>query len=76
MIVHYLLCGMSQHTTVSSAFEELRRYYDHAERACPKCGYRDEGGAWRASVDAPGAVHYQHVCPSCGAVHSHDLRYG
>ena len=53
-----------------SAFERLKRRYDHTERVCPECGYEDPDGGWESETDGH-VVAYHHECPNCGAVREH-----
>lgn len=48
-----------------SAFETLKQLFDERALKCEECGYYDEDGAWDVSTDGS-AVHYEHLCPSCG----------
>lgn len=48
-----------------SPFETLKAVFDETELKCEECGYFDNEGAWDATTDGS-AVHYEHVCPSCG----------
>lgn len=48
-----------------SPFETLKQVFDESALECEGCGYYDEEGAWDATTDGS-AVHYEHVCPSCG----------
>jgi DNA-directed RNA polymerase subunit RPC12/RpoP len=40
---------------------------------CPRCGYVDENGRWRAATSGD-RVRYEHQCPSCGSVATRTLR--
>lgn len=40
---------------------------------CPKCGYEDTAGHWKASTTGA-AVVYRHACPGCGAVRELRIR--
>ncbi|MFB6108468.1 MAG: HVO_0649 family zinc finger protein [Haloplanus sp.] len=63
----------SAHRTGSSAFDRLRSHYDESSRICPKCGYEDTDGGWRVTTTGS-RVHYRHLCPSCGATATRELR--
>jgi ribosomal protein S27AE len=56
----------------------LERFADRLTRdepTCPECGYRDEEGSWRAETTGDRVV-YRHLCPSCGAMRTRELRLG
>lgn len=59
--------------TGTTAFDRLRAHFDDVARKCPDCGYTDEDGKWQVTTSGD-RVHYQHLCPSCGAVDSRELR--
>ncbi|WP_135304347.1 HVO_0649 family zinc finger protein [Haloarcula amylovorans] len=55
-----------------SPMELLKHHYDETELVCPDCGYEDEEGSWSSETDGR-EIHYEHECPSCGAVREHTL---
>ncbi|MFB6122007.1 MAG: HVO_0649 family zinc finger protein [Haloferacaceae archaeon] len=57
----------------ASAFDRLRGHYAESRVACPECGHEDTEGGWRVTTSGS-RVDYQHVCPSCGAVDTLELR--
>lgn len=76
-----MFLGNEQHTMSRSRtggcspFERLRSRYEDADLRCPKCGYDDADGKWRAET-AGDRVRYRHRCPSCGHVRRRTFRLG
>lgn len=64
IVVPVRVTGMAPRPT-RSPFETLKQVFDESDLKCEECGYYDEEGAWDATTDGS-AVHYEHVCPSCG----------
>ena len=60
-------------STYRSPFERLREKFDESELECRHCGSRDEEGGWRVTTTGS-RVQYQHVCPSCGAIDTKEMR--
>ncbi len=52
----------------------LDRFSEQADSGltCPRCGYVDENGRWRASTSGD-RVRYKHRCPSCESVATRTL---
>ncbi len=40
---------------------------------CPRCGYEDENGRWKASTSGD-RIRYEHECPSCESITTRTLR--
>ncbi len=56
-----------------SPFDRLRQKFEDAERRCRQCGFVDSDGGWRVRTSGD-RVSYQHVCPSCDAIETRELR--
>ncbi|AHF98580.1 hypothetical protein HALLA_06685 [Halostagnicola larsenii XH-48] len=54
-------------------FDRLRQKFDETERRCRQCGFVDDDGGWRVRTSGD-RVTYQHVCPSCDAIETRELR--
>lgn len=54
-------------------FDRLRQKFDDTELRCRQCGYVDSDGGWRVRTSGD-RVSYQHVCPSCNAIETRELR--
>lgn len=59
--------------TGTTALDRLGAHYDDVDLTCPKCGHEDTEGRWRAKTTGR-EVHYQHLCPSCGAIRRRTIR--
>ncbi|SDM08043.1 hypothetical protein SAMN04487949_0767 [Halogranum gelatinilyticum] len=57
----------------TTPLDRLKTHYDDVDLTCPKCGYEDADGHWRVQTSGK-EVHYQHLCPSCGASRRRTIR--
>lgn len=58
----------------TSAFDRLREHYQEGDIECPECGHVDTDGEWTTEA-VDGRVRYTHICPSCGAIETRELRF-
>jgi predicted RNA-binding Zn-ribbon protein involved in translation (DUF1610 family) len=56
---------MSRSSSSASVIDRLNSRYEGTDLTCPKCGYDDADGQWRATTNGR-RIDYQHLCPSCG----------
>lgn len=62
-----------QRTEGTSPLDRLGSHYNRASLICPRCGYEDENGSWRAETSGD-RVRYHHRCPSCDSIATRTLR--